>query len=193
MMRIYFYSRKDPNMKDQDFSYVSYLESFGFKVDEARIIIEELSIDIPISFRNKFISLIEYGLEKGDMLIVKSLDDLGSNFHEICKILEKIENKGLEFICLDFSKSIINGELKEIFIDILKMCFDFESKYNNSKILKKNLSKKSGRPEILNEKQKEEVLCKIKKGRTIYSIAKEYDVTRTVIQRIMNKNYKQIE
>lgn len=192
-MRIYFYSRKDPNVEDQSFNYVSYLESFGYKVEEARIIIEELSIDIPISFRNKFISLIEYGLEKGDMLIVKSLDDLGSNFNEICKILEKIENKGLDFICLDFSKSIINEELKEIFIDILKMCFDFELKYNDSKILKKNLSKKVGRPEILNEKQKEEIMYKIKTGRTIYSIAKEYAVTRTVIQRIINKNYKQIE
>lgn len=192
-MRSYFYSRKDPNMENQSFNYVSYLESFGYKVEESRIIIEELSIDIPVSFRSKFISLIEYGLEKGDMLIVRSLDDLGSNFNEICKILDKIENKGLDFICLDFSKSIIKGELKEIFIDILKMCFNFELKYHDSMVLKKSSSKKVGRPEILNEKQKEEIMCKIKKGHTIYSIAKEYSVTRTVIQRIMNKNYKQIE
>ena len=44
-----------------------------------------------------------------------------------------------------------------------------------------------GRPEILNDNQKEEVIEKFKQGYTIYSLAKEYSVTRTVIQRLLSK------
>ncbi|MEJ5037555.1 helix-turn-helix domain-containing protein [Acinetobacter johnsonii] len=50
--------------------------------------------------------------------------------------------------------------------------------------------KKVGRPEKLNIKQQKEVKDKFKNGYSVYSIAKEYSVTRTVINRILKKSEK---
>lgn len=47
--------------------------------------------------------------------------------------------------------------------------------------------KKVGRPEILNLEQKKEVISKFKQGYSVYSLAKEYSVTRTVINRLLEK------
>lgn len=51
---------------------------------------------------------------------------------------------------------------------------------------------KVGRPEILNKKQKKEVLEKFKNGQSVYSLAKQYSVTRTVIQRLLVKSSENI-
>lgn len=50
-----------------------------------------------------------------------------------------------------------------------------------------NFVKKVGRPEILSLEQKKEVIAKFKKGYSVYSLAKEYSVTRTVINRLLEK------
>jgi len=71
----------------------------------------------------------------------------------------------------------------------LKLCADFEGKANISKKSVLNKAKKRvGRPEILSDKQKKEALENFKKGHSIYSIAKHYSVTRTVIQRLILKS-----
>jgi len=109
-----------------------------------------------------------------------------------CKVL----NKSIVFIvfetcvtCLDFSKNEIVGDLKKLFMHFLKLCSDFEEKSSFSKKSIMNKAKKRvGRPEILTDKQKKEALDKFRKGHTVYSIAKHYSVTRTVIQRLILKS-----
>ncbi|MFX7306646.1 helix-turn-helix domain-containing protein, partial [Acinetobacter baumannii] len=48
--------------------------------------------------------------------------------------------------------------------------------------------KRVGRPEKLSEAQKSQVIENYKKGKSIYYLAKEFSVTRTVIRRILDKN-----
>jgi len=89
---------------------------------------------------------------------------------------------------LDFSKNEIKGDIKKIFFHFLKICSDFDGKLqSNRKIGNRNINK-VGRPEILNKIQKEEVLEKFKNGQSVYSLAKQYSVTRTVIQRLLSKS-----
>lgn len=191
-MRIYAYIRKDPDSIEEHSNYISSLINYGYKISESRIVYEEVTVHTPINYRDKFINLIEYGLEEGDLLIVKGIDSLGRNFGEISKIINKIEHKKIRFICWDFSKNEIIGDLYKVLKHLIHMCLDFETKLNNRLNSFKFSDKKVGRPEILNENQKEEIIIKYKKGRTIYSLAKEYSVTRTVIQRVLKTNHKVI-
>ncbi|MDX8158548.1 resolvase, partial [Acinetobacter pittii] len=45
-----------------------------------------------------------------------------------------------------------------------------------------------GRPEKLSNDQKQDVINKFKKGFSVYSLAKDLAVSRTVIQRIIKKS-----
>ncbi len=96
--------------------------------------------------------------------------------------------------CSNFSKNAIKGDLKKIFFRFIKMGCEFESQVVNYKkeTKQKNAIKKVGRPEILDLKQKQTVLDKFKKGQSVYSLAKEFDVTRTVIQRVLDKYSERI-
>nr|WP_174507525.1 recombinase family protein [Acinetobacter sp. Marseille-Q1620] len=188
-MRIYAYSRIDYGSKEDLNEYIDYFSDHGYHVPKKRLLLEEVTVDTPIVYRSTIINLINYSLEENDLLIVKGLDSLGSCFSEIFELVNMINDKNVRLVCLEFSKDEIKGNLKKIFFHFIKMGLDFEKKYKNNKknAAKSNVVRKVGRPEILDSTQKEEVLQKFKKGYSVYSLAKEYSVTRTVIQRVLNK------
>ncbi|MFL9561036.1 resolvase, partial [Acinetobacter baumannii] len=182
------YIRVEPNSSSESNCDFNIFSNYHYDIPCNRIILEEVKINIPILYRDKIINLINYMLEEGDLLIVSGIDCLGSNFEEILYLVNLIDKKNIKFICLDYSKMEIEGNLKLIFQHFLKICLDYEMKLNQlGKSQNKNLVKRVGRPEILNSIQKEEVIEKFKKGYSVYSLAKEYSVTRTVIQRILDK------
>ena len=151
------------------------------------MVVEEVLVSKSIYYRDIFLNLINYSLEQEDSLVVKSLDCLGSSFDEIYNTLKKIDEKNIKLICLDYSKSEIDGELKIFFTHFVNMCKEFEKQFRQPSNLNITNVKKVGRPEILNEKQKAKVLEMYKKGYTVYGLAKNFSVTRTVIQRILDR------
>ncbi|OUY07216.1 recombinase family protein [Acinetobacter populi] len=194
-MRTYAYVRVDPNTQE-NFNYLSFFQNFGYSIPSQRLIVEEVAVDTSIIYRDKLINLINYGLETGDLLIFKGIDCLGSSFDEIYNTVNTIEEKKITLICLDFSKKEITDDLKLIFFHFLKLCSSFESKLKNKRKgnhPSSSFVKKVGRPEILTANQKEEVLDKFKKGYSVYALAKEYSVTRTVIQRLLDKSTKSLK
>lgn len=188
-MRTYAYVRNDPGSECDDINYISYFYKNGYQIPKQRLIFEEVTVDTSIIYRDKFINLINYGLEADDLLLVKGVDCLGRNFEEIYNIVNRIDQKKIRLVCFDYSKNEISGDLKVFFLHFLKICFEFEGKFK--KIHKNyptnNFVKKVGRPEILSPEQKKEVINKFKKGHSVYSLAKEYSVTRTVINRLLEK------
>ncbi|WP_368578731.1 resolvase [Acinetobacter pittii] len=187
-MRIYGYIRIEPNSIDAYNYDYNIFSNYNYDIPCNRIILEEVEVNIPILYRDEIINLINYRLEEGDLLIVPGIDCLGSNFEEILYLVTWIDKKNIKFICLDYANIVIEGNLKFTFQHFLKICFDYELKLNQlRKPIDNSLIKRVGRPEILNSIQKEEVIEKFKRGFTIYSLAKEYSVTRTVIQRILGK------
>lgn len=188
-MRIYAYIRVEPNDQVNLSRYIECFKKHGYSIQSNRILTEEVTVDTPIEYRDKILNLIKYNLEIDDVLIVKSLDCLGSNFLEIKEIASLIYEKEIILICSDFSRNPIKGDLKKIFFHFIKMGCEFESQVINYKrsIKQNKLVKKVGRPELLDSKQKQIVLDKFKKGQSVYSLAKEFDVTRTVIQRVLDK------
>jgi putative DNA-invertase from lambdoid prophage Rac len=188
-MRIYGYLRIDPGYKVDLSDYYAFFNKFGYNIQKNRLICEEVAVDTPIFYRDKIVNLVNYSLEEDNILIIKGLDSLGANFIEILEFINLIESKKITLICLDYSINEIKGEIKKIFFHFIKMGANFEMTFKKNK--KYNIRsvavKRVGRPEILNNEQKKEVIEKFKKGCSVYSLAKEYAVTRTVIQRLLNK------
>lgn len=188
-MRVYAYVRVDPENNVEMGEYLDFFKKFGFEIPRNRLICEEVAVEIPMKYRDKIVNLVNYSLEENNILIVKGLDSLGSNFIEISEFLNIIEEKKIILICLDYSRNEIKGDMKKLFFHFVKMGADLEKSYSKNKrnYLKSNVVKRVGRPELLNDEQKIEVIEKFKKGHSVYSLAKEYSVTRTVIQRVLNK------
>ncbi|RZH26917.1 resolvase [Acinetobacter pittii] len=189
-MRIFAYIRVNPDETIDPHKYISIFGGSGYHIQKSRLIVEEVLVEKSISYRDKFSNLVNYALEEGDSLIVKGIDCLGNSFEEILNIITKIEQKKVRLICMDYSKNEINGDLKTIFIHFLKLCTDFEKKldvHHNFCEINRSV-KRVGRPEKLTEDQKIQVMENFKKGKSIYCLAKDFSVTRTVIRRVLDKN-----
>lgn len=190
-MRAYAYFRID-GISVNEFNYANYLLDYGYEIPKNRFIFERVKVSIPFEFRNQIKILINYTLESGDLLLIDGIDALGSNFKEIYTTVNFIFKKGIRLVCLDFSKKEIKGDIKKIFFHFLKICSDFDKKVQLDKMMSNKKNNKVGRPEILNKKQKREVIEKFKNGQSVYSLAKQYSVTRTVIQRLLAKSSENI-
>ncbi|MEB3863145.1 resolvase [Acinetobacter sp. IK31] len=192
-MRTYAYMRFNSNIdefdKEKDF-FISLLNDFNHIVQYSRVVLELVSVDKTITFRTIFFNLINYSLEEGDFLIVKSIDCLGNCFKEILSTIILIERKKIKLLILDYINSELEGDIKNNLIHFLEICIDFEKLFLSDQTVQKkhSLSKKVGRPEKLTNDQKQEVINKFKKGFSVYSLAKDLAVSRTVIQRIIEKS-----
>lgn len=193
-MRIYGYLRIDPESSGVISNDFNYFKKYGYFIEKKRLICEEVAIDTPIFYRDKILNLVTYTLEEDDILIIKGLDSLGVSFGEISQFVDILDSKKIILICLDYSRVEIKGDIKKIFSHFLKMGAKFEMNFKNYKKynVKSNIVKRVGRPEILNNSQKREVIVKFKKGCSVNSIAKEYSVTRSVIQRLLNKETEKL-
>ncbi|MBJ9947979.1 recombinase family protein [Acinetobacter bereziniae] len=185
-MRAYAYFRTDEVSKE-DFNYVDYLKKYGYEIPKNRFIFEQVKIGIPLKFRQKLIILINYTLESGDLLIIDGIDSLGSDFKEIYSNVSTIFKKGIRLVCLEFSKKEIKGDVKKIFFHFLKMCSDFDRKVKLEKMGGRKKINKIGRPEILTKKKKKEIIEKFKNGQSVYALARQYAVARSVIQRLLSQ------
>ncbi|WP_224972692.1 recombinase family protein [Acinetobacter oleivorans] len=192
-MRIYAYIRINSNIDDlqkEKESFISLLTSFNHKVHPNRVIFELVSVDKSIAIRNIFFNLINYSLEEDDFLIVKGIDCLGNSFEEILSTIILIEKKKIKLIILDYTNGELKDDIKNNFIHFVEICIGFEKLFIFDQAVQKKhrFSKKGGRPEKLTNEQKEDVINKFKKGFSVYSLAKDLSVSRTVIQRIIEKS-----
>ncbi|MGR2923175.1 recombinase family protein [Acinetobacter sp. 1125_18A] len=184
-MKFYAYVRIEPKSKFESDKFLSFLYKYGYKIPKNGLIIEEVLVNKSINSRDLFKNMINYSLSSGDFLVIKSLDCLGNKFEEILSIANQIFEKQIRLICLDYSKNEINGDLRIFFNHFLTLCSQFEKLFNFNNENLNIIVKKNGRPEILSESQKRQVLQYFKRGESINSIAKRFSVTRTVIQRIL--------
>jgi putative DNA-invertase from lambdoid prophage Rac len=185
-VRAYAYFRTEEVSKE-DFNYADYLKKYGYEIPKNRFIFEQVKVGTPLNFRQNLIILINYTLESGDLLIIDGIDSLGSDFKEIYSIVSVIFKKGIRLVCLEFSKKEIKGDIKKIFLHFLKMCSDFDRKVKLEKMGGRKKINKIGRPEILSKEKKKEIIEKFKNGQSVYALARQYSVARTVIQRLLSQ------
>ncbi|WP_434278002.1 helix-turn-helix domain-containing protein [Acinetobacter sp. CE-15] len=178
-MYTYAYLKNEESsfLKNTNFNFI---ELNGFTILKERIVFEDISVEKRIKFKK----LIKHTLKENDLLVINSLDSMGTNFIEIDSTINYIFKKNIRLICLEFSKKEICSNIKIIFLHFLRIASKFERKKITSK--NKIIKNKLGRPEILNNNQKKEIIQKFKKGQSIYSLAKQFSVSRTVIKRIIS-------
>ncbi|MBZ6534071.1 resolvase [Acinetobacter seifertii] len=186
-MRTYAYVRLDSEKELENDVFYSFFRENGFNISKNRIFFEIVLVNKPLKFRDKFRNIIDYSLEQNDLLVVKGFGDLGSNFTEILSVTNKIFEKGVRLICIDFSKNEINGDLRVYFLHFLKLVSDFEILFNYNNVGQEYscFRRKVGRPEVLTTHQKIEVVSLYKQGCSVYGLSKKYGVARSVIIRIL--------
>ncbi len=113
-----------------------------------------------------------------------------SRFTEILSSIKLIERKKIKLIILDYFNCEFEDDIKNNFIHFIEICINFEKLFLIDCVgqKKSSLSRKGGRPEKLSNDQKQDVINKFKKGFSVYSLAKDLAVSRTVIQRIIKKS-----
>lgn len=126
-MKVFGYIRIEPNSSIELNKYYDFFNSFGFNLEKNKLIIEEATVDTPIKYRDTVVDLVKYDLDENNILIVKGLDSLGSNFKEIYDFLNLLDEKKIILICLDYSTNEINGELKKLFFNFIKMAVELEN------------------------------------------------------------------
>lgn len=92
-MKVFGYVRIEPNSSIELNKYYDFFNSFGFNLEKNKLIIEEASVDTPIKYRDTVVDLVKYDLDENNILIVKGLDSLGSNFKEIYDFLNLLDEK----------------------------------------------------------------------------------------------------
>ncbi|WP_336949008.1 recombinase family protein [Acinetobacter junii] len=186
-MRTYAYVRLNSELEIDTPKFYSFFHENGFNVSKDRIFFEIVLPNKPLRYRDKIKNMIDYSLEKNDLLVVKGLSDLGSNFNEILYITKKIFEKGIRLVCIDFSNNEIYGDLRIFFLHFIMLVSEFENLicHNSSGVNVGGVLRKVGRPELLTIQQKIEVIDLYKKGCSVYALSKKFCVSRSVIIRIL--------
>jgi len=92
VVRVYAYFRVD-DLSIKGNNYASCISNAGYEIPSKRVIFEEVEAGISLKYRNKFINLVNYAMESGDLLLINGIDSLGGNFNEVSSSVNLIFKK----------------------------------------------------------------------------------------------------
>jgi DNA invertase Pin-like site-specific DNA recombinase len=137
----------------------------------------------------KLTELVEY-VRAGDVVVTTKLDRLGRSLKAILEVLQQLSDKEVQFKTLDgaidttnkspFAKAQISliGTFAQLERDLIAQ----RTGEGREAAMAKGV--KFGRKSILSNEQKKEITGKLKRGATVYRLAKDYDVSRQTIMRV---------
>lgn len=144
--------------------------------------------------RKNLISCIDY-VREGDTLVVDSIDRLARDLFSLQEIVSSLIKKGVK---VKFLKEglIFSGDSDPISMLTLQMMGSF-AEFERSMIrarqrdgieAAKKAGKHLGRPAKLNDKMKNKALSLFENKRSIRSIAKELEISRASVYKLLGKN-----
>ena len=130
-------------------------------------------------------------LRAGDLLIVWKLDRLGRSLHHLIELVTDLENRQIGFQSLTENIDTTSPTGKLIF-HIFGSLAEFERGLIRERVIAglaaaKKKGKKFGRPEALNETDKEMALAMFNGGATKIAIARHFKVTRQTIYTLLKE------
>lgn len=175
---------------------IKEIESAGFAIQSNRIITETISGSMPINRRKGFMSLLDK-MEQGDILVVTKLDRLGRDAIDVSLTVAKLENIGIKVHCLALGGLDLTSSAGKMTMGVINSVAQFERDLlieRTQSGLTRAISqgKSLGRPKVLLDDQKQEVIEQLQEGKNIMTIAKNFSVSRQTIMRIRdtaNANY----
>ncbi len=187
MPRTFAYCR----VSKADQSYENQLHEIlaaGFQVDARRVVSETVSGSIAAFERKGFRSLVNR-LEWDDVLIVTKLDRLGRNAMDVRATVERLAELQVRVHCLALGGTDLTSAAGKMTMAVIAAVAEFErdlliERTHAGLVRAKAQGKKLGRPSSLTTEQQEVIRLQRKKGVSLGSLAKEYDVSRSAIQRV---------
>ena len=187
MSRVFAYCRVSTTEQVTE-NQVLEIKSAGFALEPHRIIEERISGSVAAYERPEFKKLAEK-LEATDVLIVTKLDRLGRNAIDVRATVEKLAIAGVRVHCLALGGVDLSSPAGKMTMQVISAVAEFErdlliERTHSGLTRAKTAGKKFGRPSSLNDKQRKEVILKLKDGHSVSLIAREYKTSRQTILRI---------
>lgn len=167
---------------------VGEIGASGFAIDEKRVVAETVSGSVPAMSRKGFARLLDR-LEAGDVLVVTKLDRLGRNAIDVRSTVDRLASEGIRVHCLALGGVDLTSPAGKMTMGVIAAVAEFEKdllvERTQSGLRRAKASgKRLGRPAALSDEQKAAALAKRSKGASLGTLAKEYGVSRSAIQRL---------
>lgn len=163
----------------------------GFAVTPKRIIAETVSGSVAALQRPGFAKLLER-LEAGDVLIVTKLDRLGRNAMDVRQTVEGLAAQGVRVHCLALGGVDLTSPAGKMTMQVIAAVAEFErdlliERTQTGIARARAEGKHMGRKATLSPAEAAAVARRITAGETVSAIAREYQTSRTTIQRCMRQ------
>lgn len=191
MSRTFAYVRVSKMQQDTE-NQIREIELARFIIAPYRIITETVSGSMPIAKRQGFAHLLNK-MENGDVLVVTKLDRLGRDAIDVSITVNKLEKIGIKVHCLALGGVDLTSSAGKMTMGVINAVAQFErdlliERTQSGLARAKSHGKTLGRPQILAELQKKQVIQQLQEGKTITSIARHFNTSRQTIMRIRDNN-----
>jgi len=187
MSRTFAYIRVSTIEQNSE-NQIKEIESAGFAIQSNRIITETISGSMPINRRKGFMRLLDK-MEQGDILVVTKLDRLGRDAIDVSLTVAKLENMGIKVHCLALGGLDLTSSAGKMTMGVINSVAQFErdlliERTQSGLARAKSQGKSLGRPKVLLDERKQEVIEQLQEGKNIMTIAKNFNVSRQTIMRV---------
>ena len=186
-MRTFAYCRVS-TLEQHTENQVQEISSAGFNVSPERIVEETISGSVPAMKRKQFAKLMDR-LESGDVLIVSKIDRLGRNSMDVRATVEALAERDVRVHCLALGGVDLTSPAGRMTMMVISSVAEFErdlliERTQSGLARAKASGKRLGRPPALSSKQLSMVNERRCEGASLATIAKEFEVSRSVIHRV---------
>ena len=190
MPRIFAYARVSTTEQNPE-NQIQEIATAGFRIEPHRIIAETVSGSMPISRRKGFMKLLDK-MEGNDVLVVTKLDRLGRDAIDVSTTVAKLDRLGIKVHCLALGGVDLTSSAGKMTMGVINTVAQFErdlliERTQSGLSRAKANGKILGRPKVLSESQIEVVIQQLQEGKSIASIARNFNTSRQTIMRIRNQ------
>ena len=191
MARTFAYCRVSTSDQTTD-NQINEITGAGFSVEPKRIITETISGSVASMERPGFSKLIDR-LEDGDVLIVTKLDRLGRNAMDVRATVERLSASGVRVHCLALGGVDLTSAAGKMTMGVIAAVSEFErdlliERTQAGLSRAKAQGRSLGRPAALSDVQQAEVLKLRSMDVSLGTVAKQFGVSRSAIQRIEKRH-----
>ena len=193
MSRIFAYARVS-TLEQTTENQLGEIRTAGFDLQARRVVTETISGSHTAMERPGFARLIDR-LEEGDILVVTKLDRLGRNAMDVRKTVDHLAEQGIKVHCLALGGVDLTSAAGRMTMGVINAVAEFErdlliERTNAGLKRAREEGKAIGRPPLLSDQRKRDVIVKLDGGMSIAKLAREYDVSRITIARIRDARAK---
>lgn len=167
---------------------IKEIEAAGFVIEPHRIITETISGSMPAAQRKGFTRLLDK-IENKDVLIVTKLDRLGRDAIDVSITVAKLEKMGIRVHCLALGGVDLTSSAGKMTMGVINAVAQFErdlliERTQSGLARAKSQGKVLGRPKVLSELQRKQVIYQLAEGKAIAAIARHFAISRHTIMRV---------